>query len=56
MYVPAYRPINGGRFVAPDTGGAIKGRHIDIYRPPPASASDLGRHMTHQRIYVVPPR
>lgn len=56
VYVPAYRPINGGWFVAQDTGGAIKGRHIDVYRPPPTSPSDLGRYMTHQRIYVVPPR
>ena len=56
VYVPAYRPINGGWFVAQDTGGAIKGRHIDIYRPPPATPSDLGRYMTDQRVYVVPPR
>lgn len=55
VYVPAYRPINGGWFVAQDTGGAIKGRHIDIYRPPPASPSDLGRYMTQQWIYVLPP-
>lgn len=54
VYVPAYRSINGGWFVAQDTGGAIKGRHIDIYRPPPASPADLGRYMTDQRIYVVP--
>jgi 3D (Asp-Asp-Asp) domain-containing protein len=54
VYVPAYRTINGGWFVAQDTGGAIKGRHIDILRPPPASPSDLGRYMTHQRIYVIP--
>lgn len=56
VFVPAYRPINGGWFVAQDTGGAIKGRHIDVYRPPPASSSDLGRYMADQRIYVVPPR
>jgi 3D (Asp-Asp-Asp) domain-containing protein len=55
VYVPAYKPINGGWFVAQDTGGAIKGRHIDIYRPPPASPSDLGRYMTGQRILVIPP-
>ena len=55
VYVPAYRPINGGWFVAQDTGGAIKGRHIDVYRPPPESPTDLGRYMTEQRIYVVPP-
>ena len=55
VYVPAYRAINGGWFVAQDTGGAIKGRHIDIYRPPPTSPSNLGRYMTHQRILVIPP-
>lgn len=55
VYVPAYRPINGGWFLAQDTGGAIKGRHIDVYVPPPASPSDLGRYMTGQRILVIPP-
>jgi 3D (Asp-Asp-Asp) domain-containing protein len=56
VYVPAYHHITGGWFVAQDTGGAITSRHIDIYRPPPADAADLGRYMTRQRILVIPPR
>src|SRR5437763_763453 len=46
---------NGGWFVATDTGGAIIGRHIDVYRPPTGSIDDGGRYMTHRRVYVVPP-
>jgi 3D (Asp-Asp-Asp) domain-containing protein len=56
VYIPAYRPINGGWFVAQDTGGAIIGRHVDVYRPPTGSPADGGRFMQGQRIYVVPPR
>jgi 3D (Asp-Asp-Asp) domain-containing protein len=56
VYVPAYRKINGGWFVAQDTGGAIKRRHIDVYRPPPRTPNNLGRYMTNQRILVIPPR
>ncbi len=55
VYVPAYRHTGGGWFVAQDTGGAINGRHIDVYRPAPASPNDLGRYMTRQRILVIPP-
>lgn len=55
IYIPAYKKVNGGWFVAVDTGEGIIGRHIDIFRPPPASA-DGGRFFEHQRVYVVPPR
>jgi 3D (Asp-Asp-Asp) domain-containing protein len=55
IYIPAYRGIASGWFVAQDTGGAIIGRHVDVYRPPTATPLDGGRFLTHQRIYVVPP-
>lgn len=55
IYIPAYRRINGGWFVASDTGGAIIGRHLDVYRPPTATIDDGGQYLTHQRVYVKPP-
>jgi 3D (Asp-Asp-Asp) domain-containing protein len=56
VYIPAYRHDgHGGWFLAQDTGGAINGRHIDVYRSPPASSSDSGQYLTGQRIYVIKP-
>jgi 3D (Asp-Asp-Asp) domain-containing protein len=57
VYIPAYRHDgHGGWFTAQDTGGAIVGRRIDVYRPPPASAADTGSYLTSQRVYVIKPR
>ncbi len=57
VYVPAYKPDgSGGWFIAQDTGGAITGRHIDVYRPPPASPTVGGQYLTSQRIYVIKPK
>jgi 3D domain len=57
VYVPAYRHDGyGGWFLAQDTGGAIGGRHIDVYRSPPASPTDGGQYLTGERIFVITPR
>jgi 3D (Asp-Asp-Asp) domain-containing protein len=57
VYVPAYRHDGyGGWFVAQDTGGAITGNHIDIYRSPPRNRNDSGQLLTGQRIFVVKAR
>lgn len=56
VYLPAYsQDGHGGWFVAQDTGGAIKGRHVDVYRTPPASAADGGQYLTGERAYVIKP-
>ncbi|CAB4928824.1 unannotated protein [freshwater metagenome] len=55
VYVPAYKPMNkDGWFRADDTGSAIIGRHLDVYRRPPVSSSDTGRYLRDNRIFVVP--
>ena len=42
-----------GWFRALDTGGAIIGLHVDVYRPPPKTL-ELNK-LRNQRMYVVPP-
>lgn len=58
VYIPYYKAhhLGTGWFRAQDTGGAIGGRHVDVFRPPPISLNDGGRSLSGQRIYVVPPR
>ncbi len=54
VYIPAYRHDGyGGWFVAQDTGGAIIGRQVDVFRTPPAAPTDPGLGLTDQRIWVV---
>jgi 3D (Asp-Asp-Asp) domain-containing protein len=56
VYIPSYRGDgHGGWFIAQDTGGGVLGRHIDVYRPPPASSQESGRYLTAQRVFVINP-
>jgi len=55
VYIAALKSRNGtGWFCADDTGGAIKGRHIDVYRPPPSDR--VGDTRNGATIRVVPER
>lgn len=56
VYIAAYRnTAGGGWFSADDVGGAIIGRHLDVYRTPPARKDIGGNHLRDQRVYVQPP-
>ncbi len=56
VYIAAYRnTAGGGWFRADDTGGAIIGRHVDVYRTPPERADIGGNYYEDERIYVIPP-
>jgi 3D (Asp-Asp-Asp) domain-containing protein len=53
VYIPAYRHDGyGGWFVAQDTGGAVGGRHVDVYRSPPSDPADTGLNLTRERVFV----
>ena len=55
VYIGALKKKNGsGWFCADDTGGAIRGRHIDVFRPPPANR--VGYSRNRATITVIPKR
>lgn len=45
---------NKGWMYAEDTGGAIVGRHLDVYRRPPATKDGGSQVLRNQRVFVVP--
>ena len=56
VYIPAYKAAAyHGWMCAVDTGGAINGRHIDVYRPAPKEKFGSGYSTPNQPVYVVPP-
>jgi 3D (Asp-Asp-Asp) domain-containing protein len=56
IFAPALCDTPGhGWVTAADTGGAIIGRHLDLFRPAPATP-DVGSDVWHdERIWVLPP-
>jgi 3D (Asp-Asp-Asp) domain-containing protein len=56
IFVPTLCDTPGhGWVVAADTGGAIIGRHLDLYRPAPAKRGVSSDTWTNQQIWVLPP-
>lgn len=56
VYLRAYRKaVTNGWMCAVDVGGAIKGKHIDVYRPAPSEAFGTGFSTPDQPAYVLPP-
>jgi 3D (Asp-Asp-Asp) domain-containing protein len=55
VFLPAYRWTRyHGWFRAADTGSAIGGSHVDVFRPAPA-APGQARYLIGQRMFVIPP-
>jgi 3D (Asp-Asp-Asp) domain-containing protein len=55
VFIPAFCELIGHAwFKAEDHGSAIIGRHIDVYRNPPARPNAY-REVPLQRVYVLPP-
>lgn len=55
VYIPFYKnKPGGGWFHAVDTGGAVQGRHIDVFRAPP-DEPNLGRSLHNRKVLVIPP-
>lgn len=56
VYIARYRNTAGrGWFRAEDVGGAIIGRHVDVYRSPPRDPFGAAQLLEDERIYVIPP-
>jgi 3D (Asp-Asp-Asp) domain-containing protein len=56
MFVPALCETPGRGWVyAEDIGGAIIGRHLDLFRPAPADRGTASDVWHDQRIWVLPP-
>jgi 3D (Asp-Asp-Asp) domain-containing protein len=56
IFVPALCATPGhGWVIAADTGGAIIGRHLDLYRPAPAARGISSDVWTGRQIWVLPP-
>jgi hypothetical protein len=55
LFVPAYcNTPSDGWFVASDTGGAVLGPHVDVFRAPPREPWS-SQVLRDQTIFVVPP-
>ncbi|HET6449315.1 MAG TPA: 3D domain-containing protein [Conexibacter sp.] len=56
VYIARYGDTAGhGWFRAEDVGGAIIGRHVDVYRRPPTEPFGAAQMLADESIYVIPP-